>query len=210
MRLATLLKGWDEFWYATTSPLSVAVYRILLGLITITFVLLLTSDLFVWFGSQGMCSNQAVADWTNGKTVYLNVLSFFPNNDNFLVAFHIVFFLAAVCLTIGYKTRLAAVICFVCLTTLFHRNPFIFNSGDTYLRVSTFWLIFSASGEALAIDGLKQRRDQRQLPKLQASQYLAFETFANTALHCILSYIFFQNRWWPMDRWYRCLHRFAY
>ncbi len=160
MRLSVILAAWNEFWYSETSPLSVAIYRILLGLITIIFVLLLIPDLFVYFGSQGICSNQAVADWVNGRAVFLNVLSFFPDNDKFLVAFHCFFFLAAVALTLGYKTRLAAAACFICLTTLYHRDPFIFNSGDTYLRVSTFWLIFSASGDALAIDGLKKRRNE--------------------------------------------------
>jgi len=157
VRLSVILTAWNEFWYSETSPLSVAVYRILLGLLMMAFVLLLIPDFFVYFGSQGICSNQAVADWVNGRSVFLNVLSFAPDNDKFLAAFHCFFFLAALSLTLGYKTRFAAAACFVCLTTLYHRDPFIFNSGDTYLRVSTFWLIFSASGEALSLDGRAKR-----------------------------------------------------
>jgi len=157
MSIFTILQAWDRFWFSEVSPLSVAVYRILLGFLTIGFVLLLIPDLFVWFGSQGMCSNQAVADWNNGHAVFLNLFSFCPDNDQFLVAFHCVFFLAAVALMLGIHARWAATICYLCLTSLYHRNPFIFNAGDTYMRVSTFWLIFAASGNALALTGRKQR-----------------------------------------------------
>ncbi len=157
MSIYTILQAWDRFWFSEVSPLSVAVYRILLGCLTIAFILLLIPDLFVWFGSHGMCSNQAVADWNNGHAVFLNLFSFFPDNDQFLVVFQCVFFCAAVALTLGFHARVAATICYLCLTSLYHRNPFIFNAGDTYLRVSTFWLIFSASGNALAITGRKQR-----------------------------------------------------
>lgn len=156
MSIFTILQAWDKFWFSEISPLSVAVYRILLGFITIAFVLLLIPDLFVWFGSQGMCSNQAVADWNNGHRVFLNLFSFCPDNDNFLIAFHSVFFLAAVALMLGFHARWAATICYLCLTSLYHRNPFIFNAGDTYLRVTSFWLIFAASGNALAVTGRKQ------------------------------------------------------
>ena len=79
MSIYTILQAWDRFWFSEISPLSVAVYRILLGFLTIAFVLLLIPDLFVWFGSHGMCSNQAVADWNNGHAVFLNLFSFFPH-----------------------------------------------------------------------------------------------------------------------------------
>ncbi|MBP9094768.1 deoxyribonuclease HsdR, partial [bacterium] len=62
MSIETILQAWDRFWFSEVSPLSVAVYRIFLGFLCAAFVLLLIPDLFVWFGSQGMCSFQAVAD----------------------------------------------------------------------------------------------------------------------------------------------------
>jgi hypothetical protein len=157
MTLREIYAVWDKFWFSEASPLPVATYRILLGTLMMLFVLLLIPDLFVWFGARGMVSNQAVADWSNGKAVYLNLLSFFPDNDNALVIFQICFFLAALSLTVGFKTRVASVLCFMCLATIYHRNPFIFNSGDTYMRVSTFWLMFAAAGNALALDGRRSR-----------------------------------------------------
>lgn len=157
MTLRELYAIWDKFWFSETSPLPVATYRILLGILMMGFVLLLIPDLFVWFGANGIVSNQAVADWSNGQSVYLNVLSFFPDNDTALVIFHCLFFASAFCLMIGYQTRIASILCFIFLASIYHRNPFIFNSGDTYMRVTTFWLMFSAAGSALAIDGRKQR-----------------------------------------------------
>lgn len=150
MPLKTLSKLWDQFWFSETSPLVVAVFRILIGIILILFILLLTCDLFVWFGQYGITSNQTARNFA--QFVGLNVLNINRDNDGFLLAFFTLFFLAAVSMTVGYKTRLSTFIVYLCLTSLYHRNPFLFNSGDTYMRVMSVWLIFSASGQALSLD----------------------------------------------------------
>src|SRR5258708_10568659 len=132
-----LLKKWDHFWFEPQSPLPLAIFRILFGMMVMQFCILMAPDLFVWFGSHGIVSSTTVHDWT--VLVTLNVLNFFPNNDTWLLICFGIFFFAAFFLTIGYHTRISAILVFLGITTLYHRDPFLFNSGDTYMRLQAFW-----------------------------------------------------------------------
>jgi hypothetical protein len=81
----------------------------------------------------------------------------FPNSDVWLNIVFIVFAISAIALTIGFSTKLSAVLVFVCLSSLHARNYLILNSGDVFMRMLCFWLIFSAAGMSLSIDRWRTR-----------------------------------------------------
>jgi len=56
-----------------------------------------------------------------------------------------------VLLIIGYRTRLFTFICWVLLTSLQNRNPFILQGGDDLLRILLLWAIFLPWGERYSI-----------------------------------------------------------
>jgi hypothetical protein len=66
--------------------------------------------------------------------------------------------LSSVCLMLGQWTRVAAVVVFVGIVSLEHRNPFVFNSGDGLLRVIAFYMMLAPSGASLSLD--RRRRDR--------------------------------------------------
>lgn len=59
--------------------------------------------------------------------------------------------LCVVLLMIGYRTRLFTFICWVFLTSLQNRNPFILQGGDDLLRILLLWAIFLPWGERYSI-----------------------------------------------------------
>ena len=66
----------------------------------------------------------------------------------------ILFIINAFCiilLIIGYRTRLFTFICWVLLTSLQNRNPFILQGGDDLLRILLFWALFLPWGERYSI-----------------------------------------------------------
>ncbi len=66
----------------------------------------------------------------------------------------ILFIINAICivaLMIGYRTRLFTFICWVFLTSLQNRNPFIVQGGDDLLRILLFWAIFLPWGERYSV-----------------------------------------------------------
>jgi hypothetical protein len=62
--------------------------------------------------------------------------------------------LAATCLLIGYRTRLATIACAVLLYSLQIRNPLINDGGDSLLMCLLFWSIFVPLGAAASVDRL--------------------------------------------------------
>lgn len=60
--------------------------------------------------------------------------------------------LSAVCLAVGLETRVSAVIAFMTLVSLHHRNPCVLHSGDSLHRLLLFLLILSHAGDALSVD----------------------------------------------------------
>ncbi len=168
MSLKQIMAAWDQFWFSSGSPLPVAVFRIFYGLLVLIHGLLLIPDMYVWFGARGALSYQSVVDWAN-HLVTLNILNFFPGSDQWMVCVLAMLMLSAISLMVGFKSRIAAAIVFICLTSLYHRNPFIYNSGDTYMRVASFWLIFADSGAMLSADNVLRKRGS---PKLQSTSSL--------------------------------------
>lgn len=54
-------------------------------------------------------------------------------------------------LIIGFRARLFTFICWVLLTSLQNRNPFILQGGDDLLRILLFWAVFLPWGERYSI-----------------------------------------------------------
>ncbi len=59
--------------------------------------------------------------------------------------------IAAVCILIGYKTRLALVASLVLLISLHQRNPLILQSGDHVIKMLLFWSIFLPVSERFSL-----------------------------------------------------------
>lgn len=152
MKLSALTQLWDRFWFAPVSPYPVAAFRILFGLIVLQGFLFFSQDLFVWYGANGIVSLKTVLN--NEPFVRLNVLNIFPNNDNWMLAMYCLYAVAAFCLTIGFKTRMASILVYVLMVSFFHRNQYHLNSGDTLMRAMSFWMMFAPTGRVWSVDAL--------------------------------------------------------
>lgn len=60
--------------------------------------------------------------------------------------------LCAVALLLGYRTRLAAILCWVLTVSLQNRNPMVLTGGDTLLRCLLFWACFMPLGARWSLD----------------------------------------------------------
>jgi predicted DCC family thiol-disulfide oxidoreductase YuxK len=154
MTLGGVIRGWKTFWFAPEPTTAIGLYRILYGLLTLVTGALLAPDLLVWFGERGMLSPMTVRglDWW----WHLNLFYILPSGDGWVIAFFAVFMLSAVCLTLGLFTRTSAALVYLGLASMHGRNPYIFHSGDTLLRVVAFFLIFSQAGASLSLDRLRR------------------------------------------------------
>ncbi|MBU6455290.1 MAG: HTTM domain-containing protein [Cyanobacteria bacterium REEB67] len=204
MSITEIWKAWDKFWFSETSPLTVAVYRVLFGLIVFLDLAMLTPDLYNFYGAHGWLSTQSVLNWTGVDG--LSLFHLCPENDTFLTIVHVALLLTAASLMIGFKSRLCAFLLYLGINSYYHRDPFLLNSGDTYMRVSMFFLIFAASGRALSIDkwlaDKKQKTDDPARPDFD--NYRSVSIWPLRLLQLVLWSVYchtFVRKFWG-ETWY--------
>lgn len=152
MTLKDFWRGWCRFWFEPVSPLPMALYRIVYGLIVLWFGLLLWPDLLFWFGPDSPVSSPVSREFPS--EILLDPLIIFPmSNATIKMAFAILM-LSAFTLTIGLASRVSALVVFLGLVSFHHHNWLILNSGDTIMRISALYLAFSNCGDALSVDRL--------------------------------------------------------
>ncbi len=164
MILSRLLDAWNNFWFAPQSPLPMAAFRIACGIMLLQSAIWLLPQAEVWYGPQAILRPGSVPHIYLTSPVVLNLLNAFPQSMIVVYLLFFVFIVASVCLALGWRTRLSAIIVWLCLTTLYHRNPLNMNSGDTYIRQMVFWLMFGGEGQVLSLDKFFQDKKQKLAP----------------------------------------------
>lgn len=150
MTFRRVVRAWDRFLFAPVSPVPIGIYRVLFGSLVLLNGLFLLPEVTTFFGEQGVLPVADALRYTRSPRI--NVLAWLPPDDRWVYSFLAAYLLAAVCLTIGFLTRLSAALVFVGLVSLHHRNMIVLNSADTILRLTSFYLVFSAAGRALSVD----------------------------------------------------------
>jgi Vitamin K-dependent gamma-carboxylase len=149
--MASLAKYWEDFWFRPVSPAPVCLFRIFFGFLVLAKGLLLAPDLLTWYGSHPIISTQTIHDWEMSETRF-SFLFLFPDSDFAVRCVYTMLMTAAASLTLGFRTRLSALIVFLCLCSFDQRMACIMNSGDTLLRLESFLLIFSEAGALYSLD----------------------------------------------------------
>ena len=150
--IKTIINGWNRFFFEPISPVPVALYRIMLGLVILMSHILLAPDIFTWFSDRGTLSFATARKLSGGMG--FNLFTWLPHSDAMVWTVFLVSCLAALLMTLGLFTRTSTVILYVTLITLHHRNTLVLNSGDTFLRIATFFMMFAPAGAALSLDRL--------------------------------------------------------
>lgn len=142
------IRLWRRFWFSEDSAYPLGFIRIAFGLLMILWTLSLYPGLYDRFGPAGVVPVPPKADFT------WSVFRVFPG-DSAVLAGWVVLLMASIALTLGWRSRLAAVLVFVMVVSFERRNPFVMNAGDVLLRVEALFIALSASDAALSLD---QRR----------------------------------------------------
>ncbi|MGE3316831.1 MAG: HTTM domain-containing protein [Planctomycetaceae bacterium] len=150
--MGALLNGWNRFFFGTLPAWPLGLFRIAFGLVVVVDLLYLRFDGQMWFGPDGVLP---YSDWmTVVKFPRVSLFPLLPESSWSVEAVLCLGVVAGCFLTMGLQSRACSVLVWLVLASLHHRNPFLFNSGDTLLRVLGFWLMFAESGRAWSFDRL--------------------------------------------------------
>ena len=145
---ATARKTWWKFWFRPQPAYTLGLVRMAFGALAIGWTMSLLPDLYALFGPHGVVPKQpeyaylwgAFAIWTS---------------DQALLIGWILLLVSAIALMVGWHSRLAALAAFILIVSFEHRNIWVFNAGDTAIRIEALLLAISPCGTALSLD---QRR----------------------------------------------------
>jgi hypothetical protein len=149
-----------NFWFGQTDLRPLGLFRILLGL-----------QLFNWFWQLYPFLTTFFTDDGLVPADNLGVLR--PNDFTFLAfasqpwqvgAVWLIGLVAAVLLTVGYRTRMASVVSFVTVALFNGRDPLILDGSDVVLRIVPLWLAFTAAGACFSVDAALLRRRRGLVP----------------------------------------------
>ncbi len=161
MKISTMVNLWNSFFFSLVSPYPVAAYRILQGLMILQVALSFAPDLYLWFGSPGIITQKTAAADAIAR---MNILTFFPESNEWVLIVWLTYILAAILFTIGYQTRLASIALFIIMVSFTNRNLYLYHAGDTFMRSIAFWLIFAPTNAVWSVDSYLKRRREKTAP----------------------------------------------
>ena len=165
MSLRSLLRAWEEFFFAKQSPVPIALFRIIYGILVAITLGLLRTDWLNWYGVRAWVSLQTALKLEPGNR--LNLFAIIPQRDDWINGLFWVALGSTILLAIGFLTRVNSILVFLCLTSIQQRNLYITHAGDTFLRLAGFFLIFAPAGAVLSLDHLIRLRRGKESPCIQ-------------------------------------------
>ena len=218
MSVNDIWKYWKKFWFRPESPLSLSVFRILVGFITLEYCLLLYPDLLNWFGAHSIStveSSRKILEFMGPTGI--NIFNWMPPGDTSIIIVFGFLLIASICLTAGFCTRLSALLVYVALASFQQQNGMIVNGGHILMKMTAFYLIFAPSSYFLSIDAwLKKRKQfpteekqdivvslssdlQKSSPSLNGSVNIAPSGWTQRMLRFLIALIYFQAFWSKLE-----------
>jgi hypothetical protein len=184
------ISGWERFWFAPQQTSTLAVFRIVFGLVATGWTVSLIPNLFAFFGRESILPSQLLG--VPGVWGLLAVSTSQP----VIIVLLVTTLAGTLALTVGLRTRLAAVVVFVGILSFERANPMVGNAGDGLLRNLALFCALAPSGAALSLDRL------RTAP----GHFWEFPARAPWALRLIqiqLSVVYFSSVWHKVqgDHW---------
>jgi HTTM domain len=147
--------AWERFWFTEIPTSTYALFRIAFGTLAFFWALSLSPSLFAFYSDAGVLPVRpdygSSFDWSIFDLV---------SNDLAVAIVYFLLFLGALALIVGFRTRLAAFVVFVCIVSFGRRNPWVLNSGDLLVFVLAFYMMLMPSGVSLSVDRWLSARDR--------------------------------------------------
>ncbi|MBM3463065.1 MAG: hypothetical protein FJX76_13260 [Armatimonadetes bacterium] len=209
--LRRMNETWNSIWFSAVAPQPVACFRILLGILLLIDALMLAPNLIMLLGPKGVMEPRV--SYLLLRAPHVDLLRLLPDTTSWLVLFYVAYLVATVLFILGLHTRAASVAVFLGLSTLQTRNVMLLGTGDSFLRIMSFYMMFATSGAELSLDARQRSGAPPEVPAwpirlmqiqlsvvylASAGWQLAGETWrSGEALYYISRLYDFQRFWVP-------------
>lgn len=124
---------WHEFWFKPEPCYPLGLIRITFGALMVMWALSLLPHLYDFFGAGGIAPRQPPSDFAWGLFAVWT-------SDQALLVGWAVLMAAAIMLTVGWHSRLAASVIFVLIVSFEGRFSYVFNAGDGLIRLEALFM----------------------------------------------------------------------
>jgi hypothetical protein len=158
-------RDWNAFWFTDTAAGPIGLLRIAIGTLVIAAIFQLWPDRLAWFSDNGVLTT---ADSDAFNAVYTPGprpvdLLHGASADWQINLFFVLYFIAALCMTAGLRTRPALFLVWLGLSTIHNRNSMVNTTGgDQIMLIMTIYLLFARSDAAFSVDRLLRIRRGRE------------------------------------------------
>lgn len=156
----TLGEGWTRFWFTPGDPIVLCAIRVLTGLVAVYLHATLFVDLVPLFGPQGLLPVAEISPIEAGTFSYLNYLV----TPAELFSVHALGLIVLLAFTVGFQTRIAAVLALVVFLSDVHRAPMITGRTEPLVAIVMCYLCLAPCGRYFSLD--RRLRGQRAIENL--------------------------------------------
>lgn len=154
-----LSNGWSSFWFSLEPAYTLGLVRMAFGALMVYVTVDLLPGIPVLFSENGPVPTQpSTQNYLWIHAYQYGIFQIWTSDTAVLIAW-ILLLLSAVSLTVGWHSRLSALLVFILFLSFVRRNPAIFNAGDFVMTNTALILAISACGAALSLD--QRRRNGR-------------------------------------------------
>lgn len=146
-------QGWERFWFTPQPTSTLALFRIAFGLVATAWTATLGPDLFAFFGPGGVNPQPRTFPGVWGLLAP-------ATTPAVIVPVYAATLAGAVALTLGFHTRIAAIVVFVGILSFQRANPMIINSGDGLICNLALYCALAPAGASLSIDRRRTAPDR--------------------------------------------------
>lgn len=150
MHLQTLIDAWNTFFHAPESCAPQVLFRLLFGSLMLLNAVLLIPLVTEFYSVDSMWS---LAAWQHhqGRS-RLCLLHLMPPTTGSFRVLLLIHLMSCITFLLGWQFRVSSIVLFVTLVSIHHWNTFVLSSGDTLLRMMSFFAMFSSAGNAFSVD----------------------------------------------------------
>jgi len=189
--LEQLWQSWNSFFFLPVPVYTVALFRIVFGLVLLFDVLYNLPNLKEFLGPEGLI-NYTRYKTRAGKRAFSLFLYMPPTMRSvyLITGLHIT---SLIFMIAGLFTPLSVIITYLTLCSIVNRNPTICNGGDNVSRIMCFYLIFASSGHAYSLDEFLF-----YAPAMPGKEYLLQAPWAMRLMQIQLSVIYLNTMYWKL------------
>ena len=150
-----LEQAWESYWFLPAGSRSLAVVRVMTGVLGLLLCATYGTDISGWFGPRGWLPIDSVTAWRSFFAY--SIFDACETNTHLLVAFYSLVSLF-VLLAIGFLTPITSLLAALGCASLLHRGPMLAGPADDSMAILLWCLVIGSSGEHFSVDAILHKR----------------------------------------------------